>query len=109
MQYLRTSTNSMPAGRGRSSYRRASVSKGSIRFMPSTASGLTERACKHLRLKRRASSTSLRFLLVGPYDPHCGEYTFVAPPLGVWRLAGHLATLDVECVVFDPNCCQGEV
>src|SRR5207237_7923881 len=23
-------------------------------------------------------------LLVGPYDPHCGEYTFLAPPLGVW-------------------------
>src|SRR5579872_3508001 len=25
-------------------------------------------------------------LLIGPYDPHCGEYTFLAPPLGVWRL-----------------------
>jgi radical SAM superfamily enzyme YgiQ (UPF0313 family) len=29
-----------------------------------------------------------RILLLGPYDPHCGEYTFLAPPLGVWRLAG---------------------
>ena len=29
-----------------------------------------------------------RILLIGPYDPHCGEYTFLAPPLGVWRLAG---------------------
>ena len=28
-----------------------------------------------------------RVLLIGPYDPHCGEYTFLAPPLGVWRLA----------------------
>ena len=28
-----------------------------------------------------------RVLLVGPYDPECGEYTFLAPPLGVWRLA----------------------
>jgi hypothetical protein len=32
-----------------------------------------------------------RFLLVGPYDPKGGEYTFLAPPLGVWRLAGVLA------------------
>ena len=29
-------------------------------------------------------------LLIGPYDPHCGEYTFLAPPLGVWRLTGVL-------------------
>jgi radical SAM superfamily enzyme YgiQ (UPF0313 family) len=44
-------------------------------------------------------------LLVGPYDPHCGEYTFLAPPLGVWRLAGFLESLDHEVAVFDPNCC----
>jgi len=31
---------------------------------------------------------SPRMLLIGPYDPLCGEYTFLAPPLGVWRLAG---------------------
>jgi anaerobic magnesium-protoporphyrin IX monomethyl ester cyclase len=48
-----------------------------------------------------------KFLLVGPYDPHCGEYTFLAPPLGVWRLAGVLASHDVEVKVFDPNCCAG--
>ena len=46
-------------------------------------------------------------LLVGPYDPHCGEYTFLAPPLGVWRLAGVLASAGVEVKVFDPNCCVG--
>ncbi len=46
-------------------------------------------------------------LLVGPYDPHCGEYTFLAPPLGVWRLAGVLAAADVHVEVFDPNCCEG--
>ena len=34
-------------------------------------------------------------LLVGPYDPHCGEYTFLAPPLGVWRLAGVLEAAGV--------------
>jgi len=45
-------------------------------------------------------------LLIGPYDPHCGEYTFLAPPLGVWRLAGVLATAGVEVKVFDPNCCR---
>jgi radical SAM superfamily enzyme YgiQ (UPF0313 family) len=44
-------------------------------------------------------------LLVGPYDPHCGEYTFLAPPLGVWRLAGSLEAAGVRTKVFDPNCC----
>lgn len=43
-------------------------------------------------------------LLVGPYDPHCGEYTFLAPPLGVWRLAGVLKSNGVDAEVFDPNC-----
>jgi radical SAM superfamily enzyme YgiQ (UPF0313 family) len=45
-------------------------------------------------------------LLVGPYDPHCGEYTFLAPPLGVWRLAGVLEAAGVSTKVFDPNCCS---
>jgi radical SAM superfamily enzyme YgiQ (UPF0313 family) len=45
-------------------------------------------------------------LLVGPYDPHCGEYTFLAPPLGVWRLAGVLEAAGVRAQVFDPNCCS---
>lgn len=47
------------------------------------------------------------FLLVGPYDPHCGEYTFLAPPLGVWRLAGVLQAAGIRVQVFDPNCCDG--
>jgi radical SAM superfamily enzyme YgiQ (UPF0313 family) len=46
-------------------------------------------------------------LLIGPYDPHCGEYTFLAPPLGVWRLAGVLTSYGVHAEVFDPNCCAG--
>lgn len=46
-------------------------------------------------------------LLIGPYDPHCGEYTFLAPPLGVWRLAGVLESAGVTARVFDPNCCSG--
>jgi radical SAM superfamily enzyme YgiQ (UPF0313 family) len=46
-------------------------------------------------------------LLVGPYDPHCGEYTFLAPPLGVWRLAGMLTARGFRAEVFDPNCCAG--
>ena len=50
---------------------------------------------------------SPRVLLIGPYDPHCGEYTFLAPPLGVWRLAGVLEDAGVQARVFDPNCCSG--
>src|SRR5579862_9896807 len=46
-------------------------------------------------------------LLVGPYDPNCGEYTFLAPPLGVWRLAGVLEAVGARVKVFDPNCCSG--
>jgi radical SAM superfamily enzyme YgiQ (UPF0313 family) len=50
---------------------------------------------------------SPRILLVGPYDPDCGEYTFLAPPLGVWRLAGVLESAGADVTVFDPNCCAG--
>ena len=48
-----------------------------------------------------------RILLIGPYDPMGGEYTFLAPPLGVWRLAGFLQQRNVLTEVFDPNCCVG--
>src|SRR5579859_3120906 len=51
-----------------------------------------------------ATAAASRVLLIGPYDPHCGEYTFLAPPLGVWRLAGVLESAGVEVKVFDPNC-----
>src|SRR5467141_3281105 len=50
---------------------------------------------------------SPKMLLIGPYDPHCGEYTFLAPPLGVWRLAGVLESAGSHAEVFDPNCCSG--
>jgi radical SAM superfamily enzyme YgiQ (UPF0313 family) len=43
-------------------------------------------------------------LLVGPHDPFCGEYTFLSPPLGVWRLAGVLEEAGIRTRVFDPNC-----
>jgi radical SAM superfamily enzyme YgiQ (UPF0313 family) len=46
-------------------------------------------------------------LLIGPYDPTCGEYTFLAPPLGVWRLAGVLLASGFQTEVFDPNICTG--
>ena len=52
------------------------------------------------------SQGSPRVLLIGPYDPHCGEYTFLAPPLGVWRLVGVLEAAGVTAKVFDPNCCH---
>src|SRR3954465_12206501 len=53
-----------------------------------------------------SGTRSARMLLLGPYDPHCGEYTFLAPPLGVWRLAGVLEAAGIEVKVFDPNCCK---
>ncbi|MGH7212659.1 MAG: B12-binding domain-containing radical SAM protein, partial [Acetobacteraceae bacterium] len=56
---------------------------------------------------RPPSRPTPRFLLVGPYDPFCGEYTFLAPPLGVWRLAGVLTDAGVHAEVFDPNCITG--
>src|SRR3984885_835367 len=55
---------------------------------------------------RRSTSDSPSVLLIGPYDPHCGEFTFLAPPLGVWRLAGVLEAAGIETKVFDPNCCR---
>jgi anaerobic magnesium-protoporphyrin IX monomethyl ester cyclase len=55
---------------------------------------------------RRSPSDSPSALLIGPYDPHCGEFTFLAPPLGVWRLAGVLEAAGVKAQVFDPNCCS---
>jgi radical SAM superfamily enzyme YgiQ (UPF0313 family) len=67
-------------------------------FLPSTEQG-TKGA------ESVINAISPRVLLVGPYDPHCGEYTFLAPPLGVWRLAGVLQSAGVETRVFDPNCC----
>jgi len=45
-------------------------------------------------------------LLIGPYDPKGGEYTFLAPPLGVWRLTGVLRSAGADATVFDPNCCD---
>jgi radical SAM superfamily enzyme YgiQ (UPF0313 family) len=59
---------------------------------------------KTLGVRGVAMTRSVRVLLIGPYDPHCGEYTFLAPPLGVWRLAGYLRSLGHDAEVFDPNC-----
>ncbi len=53
-----------------------------------------------------AKSARLNVLLIGPYDPSSGEYTFLAPPLGVWRLAAHLRAVGHSVEVFDPNCCH---
>lgn len=50
------------------------------------------------------ATAGCRLLLVGPYDPSCGEYTFLSPPLGVWRLAGTLTAAGFTVEVFDPNC-----
>ena len=55
------------------------------------------------RLVGRPRIGAPRVLLVGPYDPHCGEFTFLAPPLGVWRLQGFLTAHGIHAEVFDPN------
>src|SRR5258708_7808759 len=55
---------------------------------------------------RTSASDPPSALLIGPYDPHCGEFTFLSPQLGVWRLAGVLEAAGIETKVFDPNCCR---
>jgi radical SAM superfamily enzyme YgiQ (UPF0313 family) len=60
-----------------------------------------------MKMQAAAHIATPTMLLVGPYDPHCGEYTFLAPPLGVWRLAGVLVAAGFHAEVFDPNCCAG--
>src|SRR5437588_2644754 len=59
-------------------------------------------------LRTGPTSGDIRVLLIGPYDPMGGEYTFLAPPLGVWRLAGVLRAAGAVADVFDPNCCDGD-
>jgi radical SAM superfamily enzyme YgiQ (UPF0313 family) len=58
---------------------------------------------KRCRLNNRTTIDAPRVLLVGPYDPHCGEFTFLAPPLGVWRIQGFLESNAIDAQVFDPN------
>jgi radical SAM superfamily enzyme YgiQ (UPF0313 family) len=57
--------------------------------------------------RRRIGGAEPGYLLIGPYDPMGGEYTFLAPPLGVWRLAGTLESAGLRVRVFDPNCSSG--
>lgn len=57
---------------------------------------------------RKSLNRPVNILLVGPYDPHCGEYTFLAPPLGVWRLCGYLNDHGHCAQVFDPNNCNND-
>jgi radical SAM superfamily enzyme YgiQ (UPF0313 family) len=57
---------------------------------------------------RVAVNRPINVLLVGPYDPHCGEFTFLAPPLGVWRLKGYLDDRGQYAQVFDPNNCRSD-
>jgi radical SAM superfamily enzyme YgiQ (UPF0313 family) len=45
----------------------------------------------------------MNVLLVGPYDPLKGAYSFVSPPLGVWRICGFLRHYGITCHAFDPN------
>jgi radical SAM superfamily enzyme YgiQ (UPF0313 family) len=58
---------------------------------------------KRRGLSGRTAVENPSVLLVGPYDPHCGEYTFLAPPLGVWRIQGFLTAQGTHAEVFDPN------
>lgn len=55
---------------------------------------------------RSPLSRPANILLIGPYDPHSGEYTFLSPPLGVWRLCGYLNQNGHYAAVFDPNNCD---
>ncbi len=57
--------------------------------------GPVSRNRQYLPKNAREALADPRFLLIGPYDPHSGEYTFLAPPLGVWRLAGVLQSAGI--------------
>jgi len=59
------------------------------------------------RISHVMQTSTPSILLVGPYDPSSGEYTFLAPPLGVWRLKGVLEAEGILAEVFDPNCVEG--
>jgi anaerobic magnesium-protoporphyrin IX monomethyl ester cyclase len=45
----------------------------------------------------------MKVLLVAPHDPRGGNFTFGAPPLGVWRICGFLQRHGIQCTVYDPN------
>src|SRR5271168_3258546 len=80
-----------------------------MQMASSSTASIFPRRANGMHVVRRANANDAgwpRVLLIGPYDPHCGEYTFLAPPLGVWRLAGVLQSAGVETKVFDPNCCR---
>ena len=68
--------------------------------------GITNSFVSLTSLRHTHAGAEPRVLLIGPYDPKGGEYTFLAPPLGVWRLAGVLRAHGIAAHVFDPNCCS---
>ena len=72
--------------------------------MSQSGDSAEESGLPHRLRRREPAARSPFFLLIGPYDPDCGEYTFLAPPLGVWRLAGVLESAGYDVEVFDPNC-----
>src|SRR5271168_3184337 len=81
-----------------------------MQMASSSTASIFPRRANGMHVVRRANANDAgwpRILLIGPYDPHCGEYTFLAPPLGVWRLAGVLESSGTIAKVFDPNCCTG--
>lgn len=45
----------------------------------------------------------MRVLLVEPYDPSKGNFSFYAPSMGVWRVCGFLRSKGIDCKVFVPN------
>ncbi len=44
-----------------------------------------------------------RVLLIGPFDPLSRWYSFMSPPLGLWRIAGFLRSRGIGCRVLDLN------
>src|SRR5262249_40923021 len=81
---------------------------GSATAQPPHVESNGKRLTRDTIFDARARSTAPRSaLLIGPYDPMGGEYTFLAPPLGVWRLCGVLRRAGHDAEIFDPNCCDG--
>ncbi len=59
--------------------------------------------------KKRGVTQSLRFLLIGPYDPYCGDTRFSRRRWVSGDWPERCVRTESIRRSFDPNCCDGDV